>query len=313
LSLQFFQNQSGEKNMYVILGATGNTGKRIAETLLTAGKSVTAVSRNADHLKSLVDKGATAAVGSLDDANFLTKIFTGATAVYALIPPNFGAPNYRAYQNNVGNAILDAVKNSGVKHIVFLSSVGAHLAQGSGVLLGLYDFETALAKHTDVNAIFLRAGYFMQNFFGSIGVVKHAGVLGGFPISGDIQIPMIHTNDIADVASHFLLKSDFTGQKKVDVVNAEKLNFHDAAKIIGEAISKPDLNYVQFPEEQMKGGMAQMGASESIINAYMEFSRMMNNDYNSYINALERTAEGTGKISLKEFAEKEFAPAFQHS
>jgi uncharacterized protein YbjT (DUF2867 family) len=299
--------------MYVILGATGNTGKRIAETLLTAGKSVTAVSRNADHLKSLVDKGATAAVGSLDDANFLTKTLTGATALYALIPPNFGAPNFREYQKSVGNAIIDAVKNSGVKHVVFLSSLGAHLAQGSGVLLGLYDFETALAKHTGVNAVHLRAGYFMQNFFGSIGVIKQAGVLGGFPIRGDIEVPMIHTDDIADVAAHFLLKLDFTGQRKVDVVNAETLTFQDAAKILGAVIGKPELPYVQFPFDQAKAGMMQIGASENLVDAYMEFSRMINDNYDDYMKALKRTPEGTGKTTLSQFAEKEFAPAFQHS
>jgi uncharacterized protein YbjT (DUF2867 family) len=201
----------------------------------------------------------------------------------------------------VGNALIEAVKSSSVKYVVSLSSLGAHLPKDSGVLLGLYDFETSLAKLSDVNAVHLRAGFFMENFFGMLGVVKQAGVLGGFPIRGDIAIPMIATRDIADLAVRYLLSLNFKGQSSVDVVNDENLTLSDAAKLIGNAIGKPDLKYVQFPYDQAKAGLMQMGASESLADAYQEFGKMMNERYAEYLSEFNRLPENMGKTKLSDF------------
>jgi uncharacterized protein YbjT (DUF2867 family) len=288
--------------MYVITGATGNTGKIVAQTLLKSGKAVTVVGRSEQKLKPLLEMGATLAVGNLEESEFLTKSFEGATAVYALIPPNFQAANFRSYQNAVGNAIVNAVKNSGIKYVVSLSSLGAHLPEGSGVLKGLYDFEQAMAALSQVNAVHLRAGFFMENFFGMLGTIKHAGVLGGFPIRGDIEVPMIATQDIGEIAARYLLSLNFKGQIAVSVANSERLTLSQAATIIGQAIGKPDLKYVQFQYEQAKAGMIQMGASQSLADAYEEFSQMMNERYDEYRSDYKLLPENTGRINLREFA-----------
>ncbi len=127
--------------MYVITGASGNTGKVIANALLDAGKKVRVLGRDAEKVKELTDKGAEAAIGNLDDVDFLTNTMTGATAVYAMIPPNFTTDNYRGYQNQVADAQIEAAKNAGVKYVVKLSSVGAHLKEKAGVVQGLADME----------------------------------------------------------------------------------------------------------------------------------------------------------------------------
>ncbi len=138
--------------MYVIMGATGNTGKPLAMALLNAGKKVRVISRAADKAKALTDKGAELFLGDASNAEFLTKAFTGATATYVLIPPDWTAPDFYAYQQKMADAIVTAVKNSGVKNVVSLSSVGTHIEEFSGVVYGLRYLEQKLNEIENLNA-----------------------------------------------------------------------------------------------------------------------------------------------------------------
>ena len=98
--------------MYVIVGATGNTGKRISEALLAAGKQVTVISRDAEKVKDLVAKGAIAAIGDLHDVAFLTQTLKGAEAVYTLIPPKWDVQDWRAYQMQIATSLTLAIAQS---------------------------------------------------------------------------------------------------------------------------------------------------------------------------------------------------------
>ncbi|MDX2283708.1 MAG: NAD(P)H-binding protein [Bacteroidia bacterium] len=258
---------------YVITGATGNTGKRIAAQLLAAGHEVVAISRQEAHLAELTAQGAIPAAGSLDDAAFLSHAFAGADAVYALIPPNFQAPDFRAYQRTIGEAIVSALKTSGVHHVVTLSSYGAHRPD-TGVVGGLYDFEQLLARELpEARVLHLRAGFFMENFFGMIPAVQQAGVLGGFPLPADQPMAVVTTQDIAEVAARRLQALDFSGHSHVSVAHAQLITLREAAAILGAAIGKPELPYVQFPDEQFRAIMQSIGASGSLIDGYLEFGR----------------------------------------
>ena len=123
--------------MYIILGATGNTGSIIAENLLNAGKPVTVVGRDAAKLQRFQVQGATVAIGDLSDVDFLTNTFKGAQAVYTLIPPSWTTSDWRQYIINTATSITIALAKSGVKNIVNLSSQGAHLPEGAGPVSGL--------------------------------------------------------------------------------------------------------------------------------------------------------------------------------
>ena len=95
--------------MYVITGATGNIGRAIAETLLTQGQPVRVIGRDAAKLQALVDRGAQARAGSLDDAAFLREAFAGATAVFVMTPPAYTAEDVRARANEVGAVVGEAL------------------------------------------------------------------------------------------------------------------------------------------------------------------------------------------------------------
>lgn len=294
--------------MYLITGASGNTGKRIAQTLLKEGKSVKVISRNAENIQNLIEQGAIAAIGDLSDAKFLSEAFKGVKAVYAMIPPNFATNDFRAYQNEVGNALAHAIENSEVKHVVTLSSIGAHLSKNSGVILGLHDFEQRLSKIEGLAVRNLRAGFFMENFLGMINTVAQAGVLGGFPISGDIAMPIVHTADIASRAAQLLSSLDFSGQDHEYVAGTSDLTLQEAATILGTAIGKPDLVWVQFPYEDAAAAMLQMGLTQSLVDAYIDFCKSANDL--SLTGDYRRTPNNTTHTSLEHFAQNEFAPVW---
>jgi uncharacterized protein YbjT (DUF2867 family) len=148
---------------YLICGATGNVGSRIAELLLAAGKPVRVIGRDRVRLAPLAAKGAEPMPGDLEDPTFLEKAFTGARAVFALIPPKLDAKDQRDYQNRVGDALLSALSKARVLRVVTLSSVGAHLPEGTGPILGLHELESKFERLKEAGVVHLRPGFFLPN------------------------------------------------------------------------------------------------------------------------------------------------------
>src|SRR5579863_321975 len=127
--------------MYVITGATGNTGSAAAEKLLASGTKVRVIGRDAKRLERFSRKGAEAVVADVTDAAALEKAFSGARAVYALIPSSPAAPDVRAYQERVTDALAAAIQNNGIAYAVALSSTGADKTYGTGPVVGLHSLE----------------------------------------------------------------------------------------------------------------------------------------------------------------------------
>ncbi|MGH9700785.1 MAG: NAD(P)H-binding protein, partial [Candidatus Acidiferrales bacterium] len=158
--------------MYVITGATGQTGNEVAEKLLAKGEQVRVVGRSAIRLEPFVKKGAEAFVADITDAGALTKAFSGAKGVYAMIPPDVNAPDVLAHYQRVGDALAAAIEKSGIKYAVVLSSVGADKPDKTGPVVGLYNLEKKLGAIPGLNALYLRAAAFMENLLPQVGVIK---------------------------------------------------------------------------------------------------------------------------------------------
>src|ERR1051325_6649579 len=177
-----------EVAMYVIIGATGNTGSVVANKLLSQGKEVRVVGRNAEHLKQF--KKAEPFVGDVTDKAAMTKALKGAEAVYLMIPPNVQVPDYEVYQQQVIDSLSDAVEKNGVKFAVLLSSIGADKPEKSGPILGLGVFEESLGRISGLNVMCLRAAYFMENTLGQAEAIKQMGYAAG-PLRPELKFPTI--------------------------------------------------------------------------------------------------------------------------
>lgn len=293
--------------MFVITGATGNIGGEIAKELLAQGKKVKAVVRNAEKAKSL--QGAELAVGDIHDVKFLTEAFKGATAVFAMVPPQPTAKDAVAHINEVAEELVKAIKAAGVTKVIALSSVGAHLTEKNGVVKGLHLFEEKLNKLTGVDVLILRPSFFMENLFSSIPVIKNMGI-NGSTVKKDIAIPMVATKDIAHRAVEHFLALDFKGIHVEYVLGPKDVTYNEVTQVIGKAINKPELPYVEFKYEDAEKAMMGAGLSESYAKGLVELQKSMNEGI--LIPAGIRTKENSSPTSLEEFA-KTFAQAYNQN
>jgi len=294
--------------MYVITGATGNTGRVAAERLLAKGEKVRVIGRKAERLQPLVAKGAEPFVADLINVDALTRAFTGAQAVYAMIPPDMANRDFHAYQKTISDALVQALKQAGVKHVVSLSSIGADKLEKTGPVLGLREFEEKLNQVAGLNVLHLRPAYFMENTLGQADTIRAFGKTAG-PLRGDLKIPMIATCDIGVFAADSLAKHDFSGKQTRELQGPRDLGYNDVTAIIAKAINKPDLQYVKLPDEQFRPILLQLGLSENVADALLEMSASLNA---GHMGPLEkRSPRNTTPTSYETFVAEHFLPVYQ--
>ncbi|HEX5168640.1 MAG TPA: NmrA family NAD(P)-binding protein [Cyclobacteriaceae bacterium] len=285
---------------YVITGSIGNISLPVTNALLNEGHDITVITSKQEKAKAIESLGAKAAVGSVEDVNFLTKTFAGANAVYTMIPPNFAATEWKKWIACIGKNYADAIKATGVKYVVNLSSVGAHKENGTGPVSGLHRVEEALNALTNVNIKHLRPAYFYQNLFSCIDLIKHAGIIGSnFSVTNN-KFGIVDPADIATVVIESLLQLDFTGTS-VRYVASDDVSTSTIANEIGAAIGKSDLAWVSFTNEQAYDGMKKAGLPEEITRNYVEMGDAINRGI-MYENYWKHHPATLGKTKLKDFA-----------
>ncbi len=295
------------KSPIVICGATGHVGSKIAETLLGAGEPVRVIGRERVRLGPLAGRGAEPFPGDVRDRAFLEKAFAGARAAFVLIPPKLDAPNMRAYQDDVADALSSALSAAGVPRVVALSSIGAHLPEGNGPIRGLHELESKLDRRAQGAVAHLRAGYFMENHLFSIPLIRSQGICGS-PVRGDLPIPMIATKDIAGVAVRLLLDEKVAGRQVRYLLGPRDVSMTEAAAILGEAIGNPGLKYVQFPEAEARKAMIAMGMSPSAAESMLEMERAFNE---GRIRPTQpRSTENSTPTTLEDFAKTAFVRGY---
>jgi len=294
--------------MYVVLGATGNTGSVIANSLLLKGERVRVVGRDASRLERFVRKGAEAFAANVTDAAAITKAFTGARAAYLMLPPNMTSQDYRADQERESDAIAKAVKDSSLRYAVHLSSYGAQVPEGTGPIAGLHSSEQKLNAITGLNVLHLRAGYFMENNLAAIGMIQAMGVF-GHALTPDLKHPMIATRDIGDYAAQRILKLDFSGKQSRELLGERDISMNEATAVIARGIGKPDLRYVQFPYEQVQQVLEQMGIPPKTAGQFIEMYKAINEGV--VAGREPRSAENTTPTSFEKFVQDIFVQAYQ--
>jgi uncharacterized protein YbjT (DUF2867 family) len=294
--------------MYVILGATGNIGSVISNTLLTKGEKVRVVGRSSDKLQPFVDRGAVAFPADVRDAGALSKAFSGARAAFLMVPPDPTAQDYRAQQEQTSDALASAVQESGLKYAVNLSSLGAQLESGTGPISGLHSVEKKLNRIAPLHVLHLRPAYFMENELQAVEVIKNFGIFGS-ALKPDLQVATIATRDIGAYAAECLLKLDFTGKSTQELLGAGDLRRAEVAAIIGRVIGKPELSYVQFPYAQVEQVLQQRGIAPKTARQFIEMYQAFNDGI--VVGEEPRTAANTTLSTFEQFAREVFAPTFR--
>jgi uncharacterized protein YbjT (DUF2867 family) len=291
----------------IVTGSLGNISKPLTNTLIKKGHQVAVISSNVNRQNDIEALGAVAAIGSVDDIGFLTAAFTGADAVYAMVPPNDEVPDMIPYYEHIGSNYAEAIRQSGVKRVVYLSSYGAHLTEGTGIILGAHKAEVMLNQLHGVAITHLRPTYFYYNLLNFIGMIKEQGFIGA-NYGGEDKLAMVAPADIATVAAEELETMPAIGTH-VRYISSDDLTASDTARILGEAIGKPDLQWLTFTNEQVLDNFVKMGMPPLIAANYVDLGASTHNgalreEYDQQKPSMK------GTIKLKDFA-KEFAAAYQ--
>jgi uncharacterized protein YbjT (DUF2867 family) len=252
--------------MFVIAGVSGHVGGMAARELLAAKQPVKVIVRDAKKGKEWSDRGAEIAVGSLEDAAFLAGALKGAQGFFTLLPPNYTATNFYAAQRTTADAIAQGVKQSGVPHVVILSSIGADLDAGNGPIKGLHYLENKI-RETGAKLTALRAAYFQENVGNSVAPARDQGIYPNFTPARDYPMPMIATRDIGVVVAQALRSP--AGKSEIVDVMGPLYTTNQVVEKLGKALGK-QLQIVDIPKAQHVPAMVQAGLPQQIAEAFAE-------------------------------------------
>jgi uncharacterized protein YbjT (DUF2867 family) len=292
----------------IISGSLGNISKPLVIELVQKGYQVTVLSSKPEKHRDIETLGATAAIGSVEDVSFLTETFTGADAVYCMIPPNYhsnAALNQLGFYQKIGSNYAEAIQKSGVKRVIHLSSIGAHLSQNTGIILGHHAVENILKQLSGVAITHMRPTAFFYNLNSFIPIIKHTGSISA-NYGAEDKVVWVSPLDIASaIAKEITIP--LVG-RKVKYVASEELTCNEVASILGGVIGKPDLEWTIISNEQLQARLEKVGMNPSLAAGLVEMNASMHSgelfqDY--YLNR----PTTLGKTKLTEFA-KEFAIAF---
>lgn len=290
-----------------ITGSLGNISRRLTEQLVAKGHAVTVISHNSEKAGAIRALQAIPAIGSVEDAAFLAQAFSGADAVYTMVPPMTQANNYSHMVQTIGSNLAGAIEKAGVPCVVNLSSIGAHAPAGNGPSSAFYFEEKELYQVPRIHLLHLRAGMFYTNLYGNLEMIRNAQIIGN-NFSGSNIVPLSHPHDIADAAAEALDARSFNGKEVRYVVSDEKSG-NEIAQHLGHAIGLPGLPWVELADEDLKNGAMQNGFSAHMASLFVELgnaikSRQLLAHYE------QNKPAAQGKRKLEDFA-KEFALVYQ--
>ena len=282
--------------MFAVLGASGNTGRVVAETLLSQNKKVRVVVRDVAKGQVWKEAGADVSIADVEDNAALTRAFSDTEGAYVLLPPNFSSTHVRADNNRRTGTIAAAIEAAGVPHVVLLSSIGAQQAEGTGPVLGLHDAEAVFTRGRAA-ATFVRAAYFMENWGGALfGVAQ--GVLPSFLLA-DKAIPLVATRDIG-IAAARLLAEGGSGKRVIELAGPREYSPRDVARpcprrrkadrgtggtggrsprdvaaALARAVGKP-IAVQEAPEDAMEPALAAAGMNAEWTRLFKELTHGLN-------------------------------------
>jgi uncharacterized protein YbjT (DUF2867 family) len=291
----------------VITGSLGHISKPLAEELAQKKHDVTVISSKAEKQKEIEALGATAAIGSVENTGFLTTIFKGADAVYCMIPP----ANYMdqhidlpAYVRRIANSYIQAIQQSGVKRVVFLSSIGAHLSEGNGLIKDFHELEGMLGKLSGVDITFIRPVSFYYNLLAFMGMIKKGFIAANY---GADKIFWVSPKDIAAAIADEMA-TPLKG-KKVRYVFSDERTGDETAAVIGNAIGNPKLKWNVISDEQYQKGLVTAGLQPAIATGLTEMWASVRSG-KFWEDFKLHKPEKVGRVKLEDYA-KEFAAAYK--
>lgn len=281
--------------MIALMGVAGNVGSKAADLLLAAGEEVRALQHSRD-LAALKDRGVEVVVGNAMSEADLRALFDGADAALVLLPEDVADPVFVRNRQVMSGVIRDALRAAAVEHVVALSMVGA--AQNApGPPGGLHGFERDLDE-LDANVLVLRSAAYMDYLLAALPMIE-AERINGSAVRADVRIPMVATLDVAREAADRLRRRDFSGHEVKLLLGPEDVTMAEATKAIGARLGIPDLPYVEFPPDGVRGALVGAGMSDEAAGLIVDLQLAQNDGV--YFEGVRRSPSSTTPTRLVDF------------
>jgi uncharacterized protein YbjT (DUF2867 family) len=278
------------------MGAAGNVGRKVADLLLEAGEEVRTLQHGRD-LTYLKERGADVVTGDAMSVDDLRAFFGGAVAALVLLPENVADPMFVEHRREMSRTIRDALRASHVGHVVALSTVGAALVDAPGPPGGLYGFERDLGE-LETNVLVLRSAAYMDYLLAAVPMIQ-AQKVNGSAVKADVRFPVVATLDVAREAFDRLRRRDFAGHEVKLLLGPQDITMAEATRAIGARLGVPDLPYVEFPTDGVKGSLVEAGMSEEVAGLLVDMQLAVNEG--QYFKGVRRTPESATPTRLEDF------------
>lgn len=294
----------------VLTGSLGRIGKPLTQSLVKNGHSVTVITSKTERKKEIEALGAKAAIGSMQDVDFLTTTFKGADVVYLMI-------TWDAIGNifdkeidfpteflNVTDKYKQAIEQSGVKKVVQLSSIGAHTNTGIGSLSIYHGVEQIMNQlPTDVSIKYMRPVAFYPNIYRFMQTIKSDNAIIQ-SYGGNTKEPWVSPIDIADVIVEEI-ETPFNA-RSFRYIASDEVSPNEVAIILGNAINN-ELKWLAIPAEQLLNGAIASGMNEWVAKGFVEMQAAQGSGilYEDFY----KNKPALGKVKLTDFA-KDFAQMY---
>ena len=279
---------------------TGHIGSRVVQKLIAAKADVTVLARKPESLPEEVRSKTRVAQGALEDGAFVQRATEGIDTLFWLTPPNFAAPDPRAFMVGLAENAATAIRKNHIQRVVNVSSHGAGQA-GLGTVEWLGSVEKIL-DGAAANTVHLRAGVFMENLLQQIPMLKQGMVID--PADPAVAMPWVATRDIADVAARWLLDGTWTGHRVVAVSGPKDLRFADVISALSSALGR-NVSHKRASFDDVRDNFLKRGASPAVAEAYRG---MVATFQSGTVKEEPRTPESTTPTTIEQFAREVIKP-----
>ena len=261
--------------MYVILGASGKTGGSAADALIGMGKPVRVVVRSAETGSVWESRGADVAVADVDDVLSLMQALRGADGAYIIVPRNFEVSDVLESRERCIKSLARAIDESGIPNVVFMSSVGAQHAMGTGLIRSLYYAERRLAE-VKSDIVFLRGAYFIENWDMDLAALRGGDVFNTF-LRADHKIPQVAVRDLGNIIAD-LLTHPRRGHHVVECTGPAEWSPAEIAQAMGEVTGK-SVRVQQWPASAAAEALIQFGVPRPVAVLLQEMYEGLDSEH----------------------------------
>ncbi|WP_413560021.1 NAD(P)H-binding protein [Bdellovibrio sp. HCB209] len=294
--------------MILVMGATGHVGSKVATDLLSQGHDVRVLARHFDNPEQF--DGAEIMTGDANSVDTMMRAVRGCSSVFTIIPPNMKALEQRFNANKLGEVIAEAIEEEGIRKVVNLSSAGADLESGTGPVLALHDQEERLNRISGLDIMHLRPAYYMENLINEIPTILVMDKIFGI-IPEDAPVDLVATKDVAARAAFLLSNPNFRSHNVEYILGERTLTYREIARVLGQTIGKPTLEYAEVPDVELRNYMIGAGMSESVADSLLELDHAAGNGL--IAGSYARDKNNSSVTSIEKFARTAFLDAYNQA